>query len=230
MATAPQTRATTRTRFERRFVLRNISWETYEALLRDLEHRNVRLTYLRGDLEFMTVAPIHEWYKSLLRRAIDAITEELNIPIRSGGSTTFRRQLLKLGLEPDECYWVRHEPQVRGRKDLDLDVDPPPDVAIEVENTRSAVNKLAVYAGLGFPEVWRFNGRTLRVARLQPDGSYARLDHSPTFPFLPMRELVRFLGQAEGTDETTWIRSFRAWVRAEVAPRFGEDADEGPHP
>jgi len=229
MATAPKTRAT-RTRFERRFVLRNISWETYEALLLDLHSSNLRLTYDRGDLELMTVGPIHEWYKSLLGRMVESMTEELNIPIRSGGSTTFRRQLLKLGLEPDECYWVRHEPQVRGRKDLDLDVDPPPDLAIEVENTRSAVNKLAVYAGLGFPEVWRFNGRTLRVARLQPDGTYARLDHSPTFPFLPLRELVRFLGQAEGTDETTWIRSFRTWVRAEIAPRMAEGVDGGPHP
>jgi len=150
MATAPHTRAT-RTRFEHRFVLRNISWETYEALLRDLHDSSLRLTYDRGDLELMTVGPIHEWYKSHLRRMIDAATEELNIPIRSGGSTTFRRQLKCLGLEPDECYWVQHEPQVRDRKDLDLDVDPPPDVAIEVENTRSAVNKLAVYAGLGFP-------------------------------------------------------------------------------
>jgi Uma2 family endonuclease len=221
MATVPKTKTpATRTRFERRVVLRKISWATYEALLSDLEDSNVRLTYDRGDLEIMTVGPIHEWFKSHLRRMIDAATEELNIPIKSGGSTTFRRQLKQRGLEPDECYWVRHEPQVRGRKNLDLDVDPPPDLAIEVENTRSAVNKLAVYAGLGFPEVWRYNGQALRVAHLQPDGSYAWLDHSPTFPFLPLAELVRFLDQAEGMDETTWIRGFRAWVRAEIAPGY----------
>jgi Uma2 family endonuclease len=166
----------------------------------------------------MAPAPIHEANKRGLGRLIETMTEALNIPIRSGGSTTFRQKLKKRGLEPDECYWLAHEPEIRGKKELDLDFDPPPDLAIEIENTKSAVDKLAVYAALGFPEVWRYNGESIWVFRLQADGTYLRLDQSPNFPFLALADLVRFLRLHGTTDETTWIRGFRAWVLETLAP------------
>lgn len=213
---------TNRVPFERRFVLQRVRWETYEALLKDLEDSNVRLTYDRGRLEFMAPAPIHEANKKGLGRLIETMTEALNRPIRSGSSTTFRQKLKKRGLEPDECYWLEHEPEIRGKTVIDLDLDPPPDLAIGIENTKSAVDKLAVYAALGFPEVWRYNGEAIRVFRLQADGTYLCLGQSPHFPVLALTDLVRFLRMPNTIDETTWIRGFRAWVLETLAPLHPE--------
>lgn len=206
---------------DNRVLLPGISWETYEALLGELEQSGTRvyMTYDQGNLEIMSPGIPHEWSKSLLGRMIETMTAELNIPIRSGGSTTVRRQLLRKGLEPDECYWVEREPQVRGRKALNLDVDPVPDLAIEVETTRNILNKLPIYAALGFAEVWRYDGARLGVVRFQPDGSHVEQERSEVFPFLPMDEIARFLDRAEETDETTWIRAFQTWVREVIAPR-----------
>jgi Uma2 family endonuclease len=206
------------THSEEYVLLHGVRWSTYEALLEDLEGCRTRLTYDDGSLEIMTISPRHEWSKSLIRRMIEALTEELNIPIRSGGSTTFRKQLKKKGLEPDECYWIANEPLVRGRADLDLQVDPPPDLAVEVEITRSALNRMGIYAALGVSEIWRSNGDQIMISQLQDDGTYASVDHSPSFPWLPLAELGRFLEASATMNETRWIRSFRAWVRAEVAP------------
>jgi Uma2 family endonuclease len=220
MATIPKTHPTRRSG-DRRFLLQGIRWETYEALLKDQDTHRVRMTYDRGSLEFMSPGTPHESDKRRIGRMIEAMTEELNIPIRSGGSTTLRKQLLKRGLEPDECYWIQTEGAVRGLRKFDL-VEHPPDLAIEVESSRSALDRVAIYAALGVPELWRWDGTALHVAVRQADGNYAEQSQSAAFPFLPLEALVRFLGQAEEVDETTWIRSFRAWVRAEIAPLLGD--------
>jgi Uma2 family endonuclease len=144
---------------------------------------------------------------------IEAMTEELNIPILSAGSTTLKLQLKERGLEPDECYYLGNEAKMRGKRELDLAVDPPPDLAIEVDISSSSLDQLAIYATLGVPEVWLYDGAVLEVYQLQPDKTYAKQTHSPAFPFLPLDEIERFLARRNETDETTWIRSFRAWVK-----------------
>ena len=212
-----------------RFLLHGVSWETYEALLHDFEASGskVRMTYDRGDLEFMTLSFPHESWTSQLRRMIDALTEELNIPIRSGRSTTFRKQLARRGLEPDECYWVEHEPLVRGKLQLDLGVDPAPDLAIEVEYSRSVLDRLSIYGSLGVAEVWRFDGDKIRVVRTRADGTYTEQDHSTIFPFLSLADLERFLARAGEQDETSWLRSFRAWVVEALAPHHARPDHAG---
>ena len=72
---------------------------------------------------------------------------------------------------------------------------------------------MEIYAALGIPEVWRYDGTSLQVEQLQGDGSYAQRDQSASFPFLPLAELLRFIERRNTMDETSWIRSFRAWVR-----------------
>jgi Uma2 family endonuclease len=194
-----------------RVLLHNIAWETYEAILADMEDRAIRLTYDRGDLEIMSPSDEHERIKSLIGRMIEAMTEELDIPIRSAGSTTLRRQLKRRGLEPDECYYVAHEPQMRGRDDIDLNVDPPPDLAIEVDISRSSLDRFGIYAAIGVPEIWRLEEGQVRAYTLEGE-QYMAQSRSPSFPFLPLAEVSRILGQRNETDETTWIRSFRRWV------------------
>jgi Uma2 family endonuclease len=198
---------------ETRVVLRGIRWSTFESLLSDSDHRAAHFTYDRGHLEIMSPSASHERLKCLLRRIVRTTTEELDIPIRSSGSTTLRNRSNDRGLEPDECYYVANEAQVCGRDEIDLRVDPPPDLAIEVDISISSLDQLSIYADLGVPEVWLYDGTTLKVHQLQPDDKYVQQARSPSFPFLPLDEIERFLARRNETDETTWIRSFRAWMK-----------------
>ena len=161
----------------------------------------------------MSPSSEHEWLGRLIGRMIETYTEELGIPIRSGGSTTLKSELKQQGLEPDECYYVANESAVRGLDEIDLDVNPPPDLAIEIDISSSSLDKLSIYAALGVPEVWMCDGAHLRIYRLQGDGNYAPQDLSPTFPALPPETILDFLARRNNTDETSWIKSFREWVR-----------------
>jgi len=157
----------------------------------------------------------HERFKARIGRLIEAMTCELEIPITSGGSTTFKSKLLKKGLEPDECYWVAHARAVWKLTDFVFGRDPAPDLAIEVEVTETAVRRLGIYASLGIPEVWRWRKGKLVFLELA-DGEYDEIGKSRAFPFLTPEPIVRFIAEAnKAPDETAWIRKFTAWVRAE---------------
>ncbi len=198
---------------ENRVLLSGVAWSTYEALLADTQSGGTKLIYDRGYLEIMSPSREREHIKSLLGRMIEAMTEELEIPISTGGSTTLKAELKQRGAEPDECYYVANEPRMRGREDYDPAADPPPDVLIEVNISRNALDKFAIYADFGVPEIWSYEDDALCVYQFQGDGTYARRDHSPAFPFLPLESIQGFLDRRNATDETTWIRSFRKWVR-----------------
>lgn len=211
---------------ESRFLLRGVSWEFYEKCLEEIGDRAIRLSYRRGRLEMMSPSGEHERFKRLLGRMVETMTEELAIPVQSAGSTTWRQEHLDSGLEPDECYYIQNEPTIRGRDRIDLATDPPPDLAVEIEISRSAVDRMAIYADLGVPEVWRYDGETLQVFWLNRDREYERRPGSLAFPFLPLEHVVRFLDNRHDTDETTWIRSFRQWVRTELAPKRHPEAGQ----
>jgi Uma2 family endonuclease len=202
---------------EQRFVLRGADWQTYQGILKALGERPVRVTYDRGRLELMTLSHGHERCSKLLGRFVEALTEELDLPIQSGGSTTLSREDLDRGLEPDQCYYLESEPLVRDKDEIDLTTDPPPDLAIEVDVTRSSVSRLGIYAALGVPEVWRFDGETLRVYLRGADGQYTATDRSRHFPFLSLPQVVAFLQQRTQLNETSLVRSFRTWVRELLA-------------
>jgi len=201
---------------DQRLLLSEVDWPTYDRLLNDLEGRHLRFNFDRGQLEIMTVSAEHERVKKLLARLLETITEVLNIPILSLGNTTFRREDSARGLEPDECWYIGHEEQMRGRDSIDLLIDPPPDLVIEVEISRSVLDRMEIYAALGVPEVWRCDGRTLVVAVLAGD-SYTEADQSPTFPNVPLNGIVEHLNQRNQTDETSIVRAFRDWVGRVVA-------------
>ena len=205
-------------------VLDGISWNAYEMLLHDLEGRRLRITYDRGRLEIMAVSHRHEFGKKLLGRFVESMTLELDIPIHPGGSTTFKKELLKKGLEPDECYWIQNEPSMRNKRDFDIDVDPPPDLGIEVEVSRSVLDRMGIYGALRIPETWRFDGETLHVFILGTNGKYKEKDSSRAFPFLPMKEIQRFLLDTEAANHTAQMRSFHEWVRVTLVPAHGAAA------
>ena len=171
----------------------------------------------------MSPLPIHESWKHMLGWMIQIIALELDIPIRGLGSTTWRREEAGRGLEADECYYVQGEPHVRGRTDLDLTRDPPPDLAVEVEVTHrpNPINRQAVYAALGVPELWRYDGARLTALLLGAEGAYRPSPVSLAFPFLRPSDLERFLAMLPTTGETALMRAFRDWVRSDLAPAAG---------
>jgi Uma2 family endonuclease len=197
---------------EQRVRLSDVPWEAYVLWSDGLGPRHIRVTYDRGEMEIMIVSSEHENRKKLLGRLIETLTEEMEIDIASFGSMTCRRPELERGFEPDESYWIEHEAIVRGRKDIDLEVDPPPDLAVEVEISRSTINRLGIYAALKVPEVWRWDGAILRIMLLHPRGAYRQSERSKAFPFLPLGEFEQFLLRTD-ISETQLLRSFRAWVR-----------------
>lgn len=202
---------------EQRFLMRNIGWAQYKAFAEALGESHVRLTYDNGILEFMTLSYGHERLHKLLGQFVEVLTEELNRPRQSGGSTTFSREDLKRGIEPDQCYYLDNEPLVREKDEIDLTVDPPPDLSIEVDITRSCLDRMALFAALRIPEVWRYDGERLHVHLLMEDGTYVESERSRHFPFLPIAELEAFLQRRTEMDETSLIKLFRQWVRDQIA-------------
>jgi Uma2 family endonuclease len=197
-----------------------VSWDEYESMLEQAGERPIRFTYDNGRLEIMTLSYEHEWNSGVIGRFIDLMAIVLEMPFQSGGSTTMKRKLKKKGLEPDDCFWFQHERQMRGKKRLDLKVDPPPDLVLEIDVTRSVMKRMPIYAAMRVPEVWRFKGEQLKAYLLQPDGTYKVSDYSNVFPFLAMSELQRFLEKAATTDQATLAREFMAWVEKELKPRM----------
>jgi Uma2 family endonuclease len=163
-------------------------------------------------MEILMPSHKHEMWVALLGQFVELLTLLLGIPRKSGGMTTFRREDLERGLEPDRCYYVMNEPSVRTKLELDLSKDPPPDLAIEVEVTTSVEKRMRVYAGLGVPEVWRFDGDALTVNHLVANGEYVGAERSKVFPFLPVRELVRFVKMYDRVGESEAVKAFRDWV------------------
>ncbi len=206
---------------EQRFRLSCVPWKTYVVYSDDLGPRHVRVTYDQGEMELMTLSSRHERGKKRLARLIEALAEEMAIDIASYGSMTCRREDLARALEPDECYWIANEKAVRGREDVEFPQNPPPDLAVEVEISRSTLERLPLYASLGVPEVWRWDGRRLLVGLLGEDGQYHDSNKSVSFPFLPLSEMVRFLTRIEPS-ETQLLLEFRAWVREQRARGWGQ--------
>ena len=202
---------------QQRFLLSGVDWKSYVRFLRALDHRHVRLTYDRGELELMTLSFLHEWYSAFLGRLIQVLTEELNWPMASLGSTTLKLKKRQRGLEPDKGFYLKNESSVRTKSRIDLRTDPPPDLALEIDISHSSLNRMGIYAALRIPEVWRFDGQSIYVHLLGPDGQYHASARSLAFPFLPMDAIAEFLQKRNEMDETSLIRSFRDWVKAQIA-------------
>ena len=197
---------------ETRNVMYGIPWNTYVELRENPENYHLRMTYDRGTLEIMSPSANHEGFSSIIALAIATWTQELDIPIRSLGQMTCKREDLEKGLEPDKCFYVQGEPRMWNKMDVDLAVDPPPDLAIEVEISRSSVKKMPIYAALGVPELWRHDGQILRIYELS-DGQYQSRETSICFPNFPVAKAEEILQQIGKVRETALMRGFRQWVR-----------------
>jgi Uma2 family endonuclease len=198
---------------KRGVVLYNVDWRAYQAIGRALADRPaLRLTYDRGALEIMTTSPRREHFKHFLGRLVATWTEESGLPLAGLGSMTFKRRKRLRGLEPDQCYWIANEAQVRNKDHIDFRVDPPPDLVVEIDISRSSLDRMAIYGIMGVPEVWRYRKQRVAFLARQPDGRYAEVPQSLSLPPLASADLPPFLAMRGTADENTIIRQFRSWI------------------
>jgi Uma2 family endonuclease len=193
------------------FLLRDVSWELYETLLREVGDQKVFVTYDHGSLELTSPSWKHERYAELFGSLIRMIASELKLPLIGGGSTTFRSREGEVGLEPDRCFYIARASAVTGKRELDLAVDPPPDLVVEIEISRRMIDRLDLYATLKVPEVWRCDGKRLEVLLLM-DGSYRVSEKSAAFPAIRVDQIVSLIEESWLTDETAWAESARRWA------------------
>ncbi|MFQ3583491.1 MAG: Uma2 family endonuclease [Cyanobacteriota bacterium] len=195
-----------------RVILQDISWQEFETILDELgDHRGVRLAYDDGLLEMMMPLPEHEDDKEIIGDLIKALLEELDIEFRSLGSTTFKKPTTQ-GLEPDQCFYIQNEATIRGKKRIDLAIDPPPDLAIEIDIS-SRTHPTSIYEALQVPELWRFDQGNLQINRLN-FGKYQEVLESPNFPGLDLKQMIpHYLKESKTLGRNKVLKAFRQRVR-----------------
>ena len=195
-------------------VLSPVSWETYQHLLKDFgDKSSPHFTYYHGVLEIMSPRPTHEDYNRTLAYLVGILAEEKGLEWRDLGSTTFRREDLASGFEPDSCFYFQSESLVRNREEIDLAIDPAPDLVIEIDLSSGSINKLTLYGQVGVAEIWRYDGDTIYFHLLQNDGSYLTSPTSVIFPCLSAQYLTEVMEKSKSSGRLALGKAFRNWVR-----------------
>jgi Uma2 family endonuclease len=202
-------------------VLCGIDWKGYKAICGAVvNHPRVRMTYDGRALEIMVTSVIHDNWSRLFGLVIFTLARFYKKKVRNCGSFTHQREDLKRGFEPDECFYLANLAAIKGKKELDLTMDPPPDLSIEVDVTHSSLDRMAIFAAFRIPEVWRFDGKTIKVYVLK-GGRYDAVATSPTFPLVPISELANFLELGVREDDITMVEELERWLGSLPAPRKG---------
>jgi Uma2 family endonuclease len=199
-----------------RVVINDVRWDTYERLLEDFEHHHIRLTYDRGKLEIMSPTKRHERFKRLMAKFVDGISRGFQMPVYSLGSATLKEVELARGIEADDWFYIQSEPLVRGKDEIDLEHDPPPDLGIEIDITSTVDDRLPVYWELGVPEIWVWRADAVRFLHRRPRGKYVEARKSKAFPFLTPAILMRFLEQRNEMDETSLVDALVEYLKSQT--------------
>ncbi|WP_055077346.1 Uma2 family endonuclease [Pseudanabaena sp. 'Roaring Creek'] len=196
-------------------VLHEIGWQQFESILQDLgEKRRSRIAYLNGVLEIALPLPEHEKIKVLIGDFVKALLETMEIDFEGFGSTTFKRIDKLAGLEPDDCFYIQNNVAMRGIRKLDMTIDPPPDLAIEVDVTSKT--KFDVYRILGIPELWLY-AETLKIYILR-DSDYVESQFSSIFGDIPIRDVIpQFLEMSLSQGRSAAMKAFRLWMQENLS-------------
>jgi Uma2 family endonuclease len=196
-------------------LLEDVSWQQFENILAELgEHRAARISYSHGFLEIMVPLPEHEKAKEIIGDLVKILLEARQIAFESLGSTTLKSDRMAQGVEPDACFYIQNQTAVIGKNCLDLSIDPPPDLAIEIDLTSRT--QLDNYQILGVPELWRYGKQGLKIHVLE-NGKYVESNFSPTFPGIPIIELInQYVQQSQVSGRTQAIQAFRNWLRDNI--------------
>jgi Uma2 family endonuclease len=196
-------------------ILNEVPWDEYEQLLTDLgDSAGVRVSYDQGRLEIMSPTAKHEKFAQVITLLVWIAAEELDVVVEGLGTTTYKQEWLAKGVEPDACFYILNAEAIIGKERIDLRIDPAPDVVVEIDISHESTRKLAIYAGMGVPEVWRYDGKRAYIYQLTGQ-DYVAVDASVVIPVFTTEVLSRFLEQGKTEGQTAVRRSFREWLRAE---------------
>ena len=196
-----------------RVILRHVSWETYERLLAEhAQCSSPRFTYDCGVLEIMSPSTRHERWNRSIATFCEVIAEEFDLELDNVGSNTFKREDLARGFEPDSCFYVQNVERVRNREQIDLAVDPPPDLVIEIDISSSSLDRFPIFASIGVPEVWRYDGMRVAIFKLA-GGVYQEQETSEVFSGVTSQSITQFMEESKTLKRTVWLRRVRAWAR-----------------
>jgi Uma2 family endonuclease len=202
-----------------RVLLQNISWNTYSLLLNEIGDAPIRLTYDRGLLEIEVPSQEHEKLKEFIGDLVKMALMNLDLDFMPLGSTTWTRRDIDRGLEADDCFYILNYAKVRN-KPVDLAVDPPPDLAIEIDLTSSSIDKLGIYARLQVPEVWRVRSNLqIEFLSLDSDAKYAGTSESKVLPQLSAEIVNQYLGVLVAEGYAAAIRKFRVEIAQRLTPQ-----------
>jgi Uma2 family endonuclease len=198
---------------EQRVILKGISWETYERLLSEHEESSgTHFIYDQGMLEIMILSLKHEKLKHVLALLVELLAAELGIDIEGAGSTTFRREDLARGFEPDASFYLENVEYIRQKDEIDLTNDPPPDLVIEVDLSSLSLDKFPIFAAVGVGEIWHYAGERVAIFVLA-DGNYVERAESRALPTVTGEALTHFVETGQTLKRTVWLRQVREWVR-----------------
>jgi Uma2 family endonuclease len=194
--------------------LPHFSWEDYEALQTELgESHDLRIFYDAGKVVVMSILSEHEEYADLLQAIIRELTRALGWKLETRGSATLKRQIRARGAEPDGSCYIQNAERVIGKRRLDLNTDPPPDLVIEIDLTNESTGKFPIYAALGIAEIWRYDSGEVFFYQLA-DGGYVETTYSAAFPFLPATTLTEFLDLSKEQGQDAALEACRVWALA----------------
>lgn len=195
-----------------RIVLRDVPWRQFEDILAELgDRRGSRVAYFQGTLEIVAPLPKHEQTKVVISYLLTTLLDELDMDWEPLGSTTFKRQDMQAGIEPDDCFYIQNHARMIGKERIDLNVDPPPDLALEIDVTSKT--QLSAYEALRVPEIWRYEQGQLQINVLR-EGRYIESQTSLTFPNFPVIEgISQFLAMSRTVGTRPALKAFRQWVK-----------------
>ncbi len=190
-------------------VIHALGWDEYERLLEDLlEGPHVRVSYDCGRLEVMSPLPEHEDYARFIDDLVRAWSDQRSLNVEKRGSATWKKQSIGRGVEPDACYYVQSADRIIGKRTIDLELDPPPDLVVEIDVTNESLIKFPIYAALGVPEIWRYDDTVVRFYMLRTN-AYHEVPESRCFPGLKPATLAEALEQSKTDGETAALAAFR---------------------
>jgi len=195
-------------------IFQGVTWEEYEELLDQVgEAGGLRISYNDGTLKVISLSVEHETCVRFIERLIGALTIRLRINIISTGSATIRKQRNKKGNEPDASFYVQTASAIGNRLDLDFAVDPPPDIVVEVDIHHDSTDNDSIYAAIGVPEIWRYDGWAASIWRLQ-DNNYVEAETSLALQMITPAILTEYLTRLREEGEFAAIIAFDEWLQS----------------
>ena len=195
-------------------IFHDVAWDDYEALLDKMESKPGHRVYFNdGVLKIMSPRHDHEKVKEFVAGLMRVYADGLDLFVEAAGSTTYRQRRKTKGAEPDTSFYLGKKAQwILGKTTIDLEIDPPPDVVVEIDLSNESWDKFEIYAVFGVPEIWRFDGRGFTFYSLI-ETKYEKCEKSFGFSQLTPLLLTDIFNKSQTIGQTAALKIFRQFLQ-----------------